>query len=125
MEFVLSIHSLVRYVVLLAAGIGLIKAVMNLGLKNLSQAADPILATIFLGLFDLQAFLGILVIFLGGLRGPLHPLLMFIALVIAHVIGTSVKRGASANLNWLRLALYSAPLAIILVALLIIDKLKI
>ena len=125
MDIVLMLHSLVRYVVLLAAIIGLIKTVFNLVMKKASGTADPILAAIFLGLFDLQALLGILVILLGGLRGPLHPLLMFVALVIAHGIGTAVKRGTGANVNLFRLALYGVPLAIVLFGLLIIGQLRI
>lgn len=125
MDIVLMLHSLVRYIVLLAAIIGLIKAIYNLVVKNASANADPILATIFLGSFDLQTLLGILIILLGGLRGPLHPLLMFVALVIAHVLGSVVKRAAGANINLLRLAFYIVPLAIILFSLLIIGQLRI
>lgn len=117
MELVLTLHSFVRYFVLLAAGIGVVKTLVNLGMKNSSTSIDPILATVFLGIFDLQTFLGVLIIFLGGLRGPLHPLFMFIALVLAHVLGTSVKKTENVRANLMRLALYAAPLAIILLAL--------
>ena len=125
MDIVLLLHLLVRYLVLLAAAIGLLKALYDLVFKIASERADSILATIFLGIFDLQAFLGLLIIFLGGLRGPLHPLLMFIALVTAHGLAAIIKRGAGANLKLLRVALYATPLAIILAALLIINRLRI
>ncbi len=125
MDIVLLLHSLVRYLVLLAAVMGLFKALFNLITKNASETVDPILATLFLGLFDLQTILGILIIFLGGLLGPLHPLLMFVALVIAHGLATAVKRGSGENVKLLRLALYAAPLAIILFGLLIIGELRI
>lgn len=125
MDIVLMLHSVLRYIVLLAAVIGLLKAIFNLFTKNASTSADSILASIFLGTFDLQALLGILIILLGGLRGPLHPLLMFVALVLAHGFSSVIKRGAEANVKLLRLALYAVPLAIILFGLLIIGQLKI
>lgn len=125
MAIVLMLHSLVRYLVLLAAVIGLIKAIYNWVMKNPSGKADGILAGIFLGSFDLQALLGVLVILLGGLGGPLHPLLMFVALVIAHGFGAAVKRSAAGNVHWLRLAFYFVPLAIVLFGLLIIGQLRI
>jgi len=125
MDIVLLLHSFVRYIVLLAAGVGLIKTIYNLAMKNASERADSILASIFLGSFDLQTLLGVLIILLGGLRGPLHPLLMFVALVIAHGIGTAVKRGAGVNVNLMRFAFYLVPLAIILFGLLILGQLRI
>lgn len=120
MEFVLGAHSVGRYLVLLAAAIGVIKSLVNLAMRSSGTGADPIIATVFVGLFDVQAFLGVLIILLGGLRGPLHPLFMFIALVLAHVLSTTVKRSNQLPVNILRLALYAAPLAIILLGLWII-----
>ena len=125
MDIGVQLHSIVRYAVLVAALIGLTKAVISLVQNSASDKTDSILSSTFLWLFDVQAALGVLIILQGGLRGPLHPLLMFVALVIAHVLGSVVKRAAGANINLLRLAFYIVPLAIILFGLLIIGQLRI
>ena len=125
MDIVLWLHSLVRYLVLLGAIIGLLKALFASPSQIASDSSDRIVMVVFLGLLDLQALLGVLVILLGGLRGPLHPLLMVMALVLAHWLGTLVRRAPQTNGRALRLALYGAPLAIILFGLAILGQLRI
>ena len=125
MDIVLLLHSLVRYLVLLSAITGLIKALSASLTQSPPDSIDRILTIVFLGLLDLQTLLGILVILLGGLSGPLHPLLMLIALALAHWLGTLVRRAPETTQRSLRLALYGAPLAIILLALAILGQLRI
>jgi hypothetical protein len=125
MEFVLSLHSLVRFALLLAAIVGLVKALVSIAQKSAMAKIDQTLSAIFVGLFDLQALLGLLVILLGGLKGPLHPILMFVALVIAHWIKMIIQRAEGANVSQLRLALYALPLAIILLGLALIGRLPV
>ena len=124
MDIVLQLHSLVRFLVLLAAVIGLLLVFFSMIAKGANQSATAMLASLFLGLLDLQALLGVLIILLGGLKGPLHPLVMFIALLIAHWLQTVVKRAQDSRVPVLRLVFYAVPLAIILFGLAIIGQLR-
>ena len=80
---------------------------------------------LYIGLFDLQALLGLLVILLGGFGGPLHPLVMFIALVIAHWIQSILRNASPTSANQLRLALYGVPLGIVAFGLAIIGQIPV
>jgi hypothetical protein len=125
MDLVLLLHSIVRYLVLIAAVLGLIKAVVSAAQKSAGGKADGILSAAFLGLLDLQALLGLLIILLGGLLGPLHPLVMFIALVLAHWLSITIKKAQGPRTAWMRIALFVVPLPLILFGLLIIGQLRI
>lgn len=120
---VLSIHSIVRFVLLLVAIIGLVKAVLALAQKGKADKADQALASAFVGLYDVQALLGILLIFLGVFSQAIHPLVMIVGLIAAHVLQSMSKRGEGQQAGLYRLALYIVPLAIILFGLAIIGRL--
>ena len=116
MDIVLEIHSLVRFLILLAAIIGIITAVISLVQKKANQF-DQTIASVFLGLYDLQALLGVLIILLGGLEQALHPIIMIIGLLLAHGLQSMVKRADGSTAALYRLALYIIPLLVILVGL--------
>ena len=120
---VLSIHSIVRFVILIVALVGLVKAVLALAQKSKSDKADQVLASAFVGLYDLQVLLGILIIFLGGLSQAIHPLVMIVGIIVAHVLQSMTKRAEGQQAGLYRLALYIVPLAIILFGLAIIGRL--
>ena len=117
MEIVLEIHSLVRFLILLAAAIGIIKALISLLQKAKSDKLDLTVASAFLGLYDLQALLGILIILLGGLTEPIHPIVMVVGLLLAHGLQSMGKRAEGTSAVVYRFALYIIPLLIILVGL--------
>lgn len=123
MNIVLLLHSLVRFALLLVMILGLVRAIFSLAKRAEPLPLDQTLAAVFLGLFDLQALVGLLIIFLGGLLGPLHPLLMFIALVIAHWIQSIMRQAQASTASQLRLALYIVPLAIVLFSMALIGHL--
>ena len=120
---VLSIHSIVRFVLLLVALAGLIKAIIGLAQKGKSDKTDQALASAFVGFYDLQALLGILLIFLGSLTQAIHPVVMFVGIIAAHVLQSMGKRAEGQQAGLYRLALYIAPLAIILFGLAVIARL--
>lgn len=120
---VLSIHSIVRFVLLLVALVGLIKAIIGLAQKGKADKADQMLASAFVGLYDLQALLGILIIFLGSLTQAIHPLVMIVGIIAAHVLQSMGKRAEGQQAGLYRLALYIVPLAIILFGLATIGRL--
>jgi hypothetical protein len=117
MAIVLLIHSLVRFLILLAAFIGIVKALVSLIQKTQSDKLDQTIASAFLGLYDLQALLGVLIILLGGLSQAIHPIVMIIGILLAHGLQTMVKRAEGSSAAMYRLALYIVPLLVILVGL--------
>ncbi len=123
MDIVLLVHSLVRFVVLLIAVVGIVKVLVNLVRKSEPAPSDRAIASAFLGVYDLQVLLGLLIIFLGGLTNALHPVVMFIGVVIAHGLQAMSRRSRGANVHLVRLIFYIVPLAIILVGLAIIGHL--
>lgn len=125
MNIVLEIHSIIRFLVLLLAIVGIVLGLIGLAQKKAPAKTDLTVGSIFLGLYDLQMLLGLLVILLGGLTNALHPVVMFVGLVVAHVLQSMARRAEGANVQMMRLALYIVPLAIILVGLAAIDHLPI
>lgn len=123
MNIVLLLHSLVRYALLLVMIVGLLRTIISWARRSPPAQLDQTLAAVFVGLFDLQALLGLLIIFLGGLVGPLHPLLMFIALVFAHWMQSIAKQSTGATVSQVRMAMYVVPLTIILFSLALIGHL--
>jgi hypothetical protein len=117
MDIVLAVHSIVRFLILLAAVIGIVKALISLVQKAKSDHLDQSVASAFLGLYDLQALLGVLIILLGGLSQAIHPIIMIVGLLLAHALQSMVKRADGSAAAVYRLALYIVPLLIILVGL--------
>lgn len=125
MNIVLELHSIVRFLVLLLAIIGILLALVGLAQKKTPAKMDQTAGSIFLGLYDLQMLLGILIILLGGLKDALHPVVMFIGLVVAHGLQRMTRRAEGTNIHVMRLGLYVVPLAIILLGLAVINHLPI
>lgn len=125
MNTILLLHSILRFALLLVMIVGILRTIVLLATRATAEKLDNRLASTFVVMFDLQALLGVLVILLGGLVGPLHPLLMFIALVIAHGIESIVKQSGGSTAILLRLMLYVAPLSIVLFSLALIDHLPV
>ncbi len=123
MDIILLLHSIVRFVLLAIAVVGIIKTLMSLGRKGDPAPADRTIASAFLGVYDLQVLLGILIIFLGGLTNALHPIVMFVGVVTAHGLQAMSRRAQGASVHQARLAFYIVPLAIILIGLAIIGHL--
>lgn len=125
MNIVLELHSIVRFLVLLIAIVGIVLALVDLAQKKTPAKMVQTAGSIFVGLYDLQMLLGILVILLGGLKDPLHPVVMFIGLVVAHGLQRMTRRAEGTNLHMMRLGLYVVPLAIILLGLAVINHLPV
>lgn len=117
MDIVLLLHSLVRFLILIAAAVGIVKALISLAQKNVSDSLDQTVASVFLGLYDLQVLLGILIILLGGLTQAIHPIVMFVGVLIAHGLQNMTKRVKGSNVSIYRLGFYVLPLLVILAGL--------
>lgn len=125
MDIVRSIHSAVRFVVLIAAVVGILKTLLNLVQARQTEKVDQTIASAFVGLYDLQVLLGILIILLGGLTQAIHPIVMAVGVISAHGFQSVVRRNPGSRENLLRLALFVVPLVIILIGLATINHLPV
>ncbi len=125
MDIVLLLHSLVRFVLLIVAVVGVVVTIVALARKSAPASMDRGIASGFVGLYDLQVLLGLLIILLGGLTNALHPVVMFLGVLAAHGLQVATRRSEGASVHLLRLALYIVPVAIILVGLAVINHLPV
>ncbi len=123
MDIVLLLHRLIRFLILLLAIVGIVKTLITLAQKNQAVPLDRTLASVFLGAYDLQVLMGLLIIFLGGLNNALHPVIMFIGVVSAHGLQAMTRGAQGANAHLARLVFYVVPLVIILIGLAVINRL--
>ncbi|MBI4787964.1 MAG: hypothetical protein HY782_13080 [Chloroflexi bacterium] len=123
MDIVLLIHSLMRFAILPVAVVGIIMTLIALVQRKSPASLDQTVSSIFLGLYDLQVLLGLLIILLGGLTNAIHPVVMFAGAIVAHGLQAMSKRAIGANIHTLRLLMYLATLAIIVVGLAVINRL--
>ncbi len=117
MDIVLLLHSLVRFLILIAAIVGIVKALISLAQKSASDSLDQTVASVFLGLYDLQVLIGILIVLLGGLTQAIHPIVMLVGVLIAHGLQSMTKRAKGSNVPIYRLGFYILPLLVILIGL--------
>ncbi len=107
MQIIFTLHSLWRWVVLLAALAAIIKALLGWFGKGDWTNLDNRLGLVFTVAFDIQLLLGLIVyigIFTGahaygGSIGRLsgeHVALMFVALVIAHIARSRARKAEAA-----------------------------
>jgi hypothetical protein len=92
MATVLMLHSIIRWVIIVVAVVGILKFLMGWLRGGSFAPLDRALASGFSGLMDLQALIGLLYFFVtgfGGIGFPAyrigHALTMFTAVVIAHL----------------------------------------
>lgn len=92
MNILLSVHSWLRWLILLVAVVAAVKFLVGWLSKSAFQGMDRGLMAGFSGLMDLQATPGIILLLWGGFSGtgfPLyrlaHGLIMILAAVVAHM----------------------------------------
>lgn len=94
-ETVFTIHSYVRYLVLLAGVGAVVTAIVGWRAAGLPPRAERALGAAFVGLLDLQVVLGVLVLltgfpFYGALTG--HLFMMLLAAAVAHGASVMARR---------------------------------
>jgi uncharacterized membrane protein YphA (DoxX/SURF4 family) len=92
MNILLTVHSWLRWLILLIAVVAAVKFLVGWLSKSAFQGMDRGLMAGFSGLMDLQATLGVILLLGGGFSGtgfPLyrlaHGLIMILAAVVAHM----------------------------------------
>jgi hypothetical protein len=106
MEYIVVLHSLWRWVVLILMGLAILKALLGWFGKQPWQNLDNRIGLFFTSALDLQVLLGI-ILYIGVLVGVYlprwygaslarvsfeHALIMFIALAIVHVVRSRAKK---------------------------------
>lgn len=94
-DTVFTIHSYVRYLVLLAGVGAIVTAIIGWGTAGLPPRAERALSGAFVGLLDLQVALGVLLLltgfpFYGSLAG--HLVMMVLAAATAHGASIMARR---------------------------------
>ena len=95
MEIVLAIHSVIRWVILLVAVVAIVKLVLGWLRAGTYDQMDRGLVMGYSGLLDLQALIGLILLFGDGfLLGEgfpmvriLHGIVMILAVVVGHLAG--------------------------------------
>lgn len=87
--FVISLHNLLRWLILAAGAVAIIRAVWGwLGALDFARA-DNVLGQVYTGLMDLNVLVGIIVLIQrwGAItrQAEIHPVIMILAAVVAHV----------------------------------------
>jgi hypothetical protein len=121
MVFLVTLHGFIRWLILLAAFIGLGDAFYALyGGKAQGGTLGRTLPPIYLGLLDLQLLLGLVLLFavpeaLG--RYLVHGIIMVVAVALAHVFRVRLKKAPEGGTARAMVLLYLVPLIVILVGL--------
>ena len=119
-DVVITAHGLIRWLVIAVAVVGILHAAPRMGGDGAARGLGKILASIFLGLLDLQFLTGLaLLLFKPGVYrvAGAHALLMFVAILAAHLFRMSLKRAEPHHAGRLALSIYVVPLALILLGL--------
>jgi len=99
MEFILSLHSIVRWLIILVAAIAAVRFMIGWRGGQTFSAIDRGLNAGFVGLIDLQVLLGLIYFLWSGLAAGVgfpafrieHLIIMLLAAVVAH-LGTLWKQ---------------------------------
>jgi uncharacterized membrane protein YphA (DoxX/SURF4 family) len=121
MDALFAAHSGTRYLVLAAGAIALLWFVWGLATNRAFSRPAPAIFAVFVGLLDLQALMGI-VLLIGGHRPPGvwgHVALMILAVTLAHSMKKSARRSAGYGRPLLGVA---GALALIVVGILAIGR---
>lgn len=121
MDALFAAHSGTRYLILLVGVIALLWFVWGLGAKRPFSRPAPAMFAVFVGLLDLQALMGI-VLLIGGRRPPGiwgHVACMILAVTLAH----AMKKSSSGSAGYGRPLLgVAGALALLLVGILAIGR---
>ena len=129
MEFVLTAHRFLRFVVLVFGIVGVLRSLVSLGTRDAKfMRFDETLIRAYTGALDLQTLAGIiLVLMLIGQPGAsvpwIHPIFMLPAVVVAHL--SRRFRGRPDRERHIRhLGLYTGSLVLIGIGLAVIGQLR-
>jgi len=127
MTILLTIHSLVRWIIVLVAVALIARLAVGLLKKQAFDKTARVLTTAFSGLMDTQMLLGILLFVIDGLTGSgfpayrwAHALTMVVAVVAAH-LPSAWKKAEDGVRTRNTLIAVAASLLIVLIGIIIIE----
>lgn len=128
MDFFLTVHAYLRFVILALGVLGGLRALVSLGTRNATfMRVDEMLSRGFSGALDLQMLVGIvLVLSLLGQQASvpwIHPIIMIPAVVVSHLGGRFQNR-ADRDRQKAQLAIYVGSLLLIVAGLAVIGELR-
>ena len=103
MEFLVGLHSLWRWVLLIAFTVAMVRGFLGWLRGGAWSSTDKTLMTLAVTAIDVQFLLGLIVYVSGKHWGNsafiayIHPLVMIVALVVAHLVSIRVKREREAS----------------------------
>lgn len=111
LQSILGLHSFWRWVVLLALVVGIVRGLMGWLRGATWEPRDRQIALLVTTALDIQLLLGV-VLWLGEqswsdgvFRGIVHPVVMIVAIAIAHVASLRAKKAASDSAKFRALAI--------------------
>jgi hypothetical protein len=107
MNIVLILHSLVRWILVLVSLIAMVKFALGWLRRSRVESSDRVLMSVFGGLIDLQALLGIIFLLWQGFGTPIgfplfrieHAVTMIVAVLVAHIPAAWKKNDTTAALR--------------------------
>lgn len=121
----LTLHNLNRWAVLVLAVIVIVRSFRGWFSKKINQSSDKKLSSAFAGVFDLQVLLGVILFFTKGWENALinggasvmstpsvrffaveHWSIMFVALVLAHIGSSQIKKASGTGKQYLWAAIW-------------------
>jgi hypothetical protein len=111
MEFLVGLHSLMRWVVLLAVTVAFVRGLIGWLRGGTWTANDRVLTLVAITALDIQLLLGLIIYGTGShwnssnFIAYVHPLVMITAIVIAHVTSLLIRRTESATAKFRTLAI--------------------
>ncbi len=111
MDVLNGLHSLWRWVVLLAVTVALVRGVLGWLRGGTWTSNDRLLALVTIITLDIQLVLGLIIYFIGNhwesgtFVAYVHPLVMIIAIVVAHTTTIMIRRTEPATAKFRTLAI--------------------
>ena len=128
MDFFLTAHRYLRFVILALGILGVLRSLVSLGTREARfMRIDEMFGRVYSGALDLQVLAGAaLAIFLLSQSAPvewIHPIIMLPAVAVSH-LGRRFRDRADRDRHKAQLGIYVASLALIAVGLAMIGELR-
>ena len=127
-DFLLTVHSFLRFVILVVGVAGVLRSLVSLGTREAKFArVEEVFSRAYSGALDLQTLAGAaLVVLLSGQSREvqwIHPIFMLPAVVVSH-LGRRFTERSNRDRHKAQIGIYLGSLALILLGLAVIRQLR-
>lgn len=129
MDFILTTHNYLRFVILALGILGVLRALVSLGTREARfMRVDEMMVRAFSGALDLQVLVGVVLVMLllgqSGASVPwIHPIVMIPAVVVSH-LSRRFRERSDRERHKVQFGLYLGSLVLIGIGLAVIGQLK-